>query len=94
MSVYINKDNLIKVVREVIADGHIIRMYGEEGYEGSCRKEKSVMPLVNLCFDVEVFHLEIGQAVLYFNLESKGLVLNDYNSDNDFAKKIAEKLEA
>lgn len=91
MSNYISKEKMIDMVRSVIADGHIIRFYGEDGFEGSCRKEKSVMPLVNLCFDVEVCSLNIGQANLYFNLEPEGLVLNDY-SDNEFSEKLSKML--
>ena len=92
MSNYISKVKLAKMVRAVIADGHVIRFYGEEGFEGSCRKEKSVMPLVNLCFDVEICCLQIGQANIHFNLEPQGLVLNDY-SNNEFGEKIAKMLE-
>lgn len=90
MSEFINKVKLAKMVRAVIDDGKVIRFYGEEGYEGSCRKEKSVMPLVNLCFDVEVCCLQLGdEANIHFNLEPKGLVLNDY-SDNEYGEKIAK----
>lgn len=93
MSNYIGKRKLAEVIRVIIADDLIIRFYGEEGYEGSCRKEKSVLPLVNMCFDVEICCLQLGdKANMHFNLEPEGLVLNDY-SDNEYAKKIAKLLE-